>query len=131
MKRVFAVFLVICLIICVFSGCQREAKPLCRVVVRMEISGQHQDLQFTRNYTDTEKIEEVLHCLRGIQSRKKGTPLKENAMRNYFLITVHLSDGDKHTYTLADHRFFKAPRKPWVEINTEITARFYGALQNA
>lgn len=131
MKRIFVVLLVFCLTLCIFSGCQREAKPLCRVVVGMEISGQHQDLQFTKKYTDIQTIEAVLQCLRSIQSRDKITPVKEYAARNYFLITLHLSDGIQHTYALAGHRYFKAPRKPWVEIKPELVSKFYTVLQNA
>lgn len=131
MKRFFVVLLSFCLTMCIFSGCQRQAMPLCRVVVGMEISGQHQDLQFTKNYTDISTIEGVLNCLRSMQSRKKVTPVQENAERNHFLITLHLSDGVKHTYALAGHRYFKAPKKPWVEINPELASKFYTVLQNA
>ena len=129
MKRVFAVFLVLCLILA-FSGCQQPSGQICRVVVRMEISGQHQDVRFTKNYTDSQTMEAVLHCLRIMPSRNKAKPTMQSASRNYFVITLHLSDGDAHTYILAAHRFFKAPTAPWVETNPEIASKFYNILRD-
>ena len=131
MKRIIHVFVAICLILCGLTGCLKQATPLCRVVVEMEIFGQHQDLQFTRNYSDTQTMEDVLHCLRTMPSRIKATPTRENAERNYFVITLRLSDGDSHTYTLAAHRYFKAPNNPWVETNPAIFSKFYSVLQKA
>jgi len=131
MKRAFIILLIFCLMICALSGCQKEAEPLCRFVVEMEISGQHQDLQFTKNYTDTQIIEAVLNCLRSVKSRNKVVPVKETAQRNYFLVSLRLSDGAIRTYALAGHRYFKAPKKPWVELNPEIAAKFYSILRSA
>ena len=130
MKRVFTAFLIFCLVFA-FSGCRQQPKQMCRVVVEMEISGQHQDLHFTKNYTDNKIMEEVLHCLRIMPTRKKAKPPAQSAARNYFVITLHLSDGDTHTYTLAAHRFFKSPTAPWVEIDPEIASKFYSVLQKA
>ena len=97
----------------------------------MEISGQHQDLQFTKNYTDTQTIEAVLQCLRVMQSRKKAMPAAKNTARDHFLITLYLSDGSMRNYALVAHRYFKAPNKPWIETNPAIVSKFYSVLQKA
>ena len=129
MKRIVTFFLIFCLMLCTLSGCHKQIKPLCRVVVGMEISGQHQDVQFTKNYTDTNVIEEILQCLRIMQLRNKTPNIDESATRDYFLIALHLSDGNTHHYALVNHRYFKAPRKSWVSTDPEIVSKFYGILQ--
>lgn len=129
MKRFFAVFVIFCACSCVFSGCQKKNAPLARVVTAVEISGQHPPLQFSRTYTQNEQMQTILQYLRSIRSHKKVTQMDEERISTGFLITVHLSDGADHIYALLGHRYFKAPGKPWVEIDGNKAAKLYQAIK--
>lgn len=128
MKRFLLSFLIFSA--CIFSGCQKNTAPLCRFVTSVEITGQNHTLQFSRKYTENNQIEAFLQCLRGIRTRQKVTHFDSERVRTHFVITVHLSDGARHTYALVGHRYFKAPQKPWVEINHQKAVELYQAIQN-
>jgi len=98
-------------------------------VTAVEISGQHPPLQFSRTYTQNKQIETILQYLRSIRSHKKVSQIKDERISTGFLITVHLSDGEDHNYALLGHRYFKAPGKPWVEIDRNKAAKLYEAIQ--
>ena len=129
MKRFFMIFLIFCGCFIIFSGCQKQNTSIARVVTAVEISGQHPPLQFSRTYTKNEQMENILQYLRSIRSQKKVTQMEEEKITSGFTITVHLSDGVDHIYALVGHRYFKAPGKPWVEIDRSKAIRLYQAIE--
>ena len=130
MKRYAVIFFLILGCCFAFSGCEKEEAPLTRVVTAVEISGQHPPLQFSKTYTDNVQMETILQYLRSIRSHKKVTKADAEQITSGFTITVHLSDGTDHIYALLGHRYFKAPGKPWVEIDRTKAAKLYQVMKD-
>lgn len=127
MKRFLLYFILFCLTICIFSGCDAHP-PLCRIATKIEVSCRHKDFQFQRIYTQNEKMQAVLSYIRLLKPRGKPEISPEHFDKEVFQIAVFLSDGTTHIYQQSGHQYFKAYNQPWKTISPEVAVRLYRVL---
>ena len=121
--KLFAVFSFVLVILCGCSKKNTENSDF-RAVTEIDIVTHHQKGLVHRHYNTPGKMQPVLLYLRLV--RPYGKPIKiEGETDDVFLISVGLSDGQKHYYRQAQHQYFSIGSGGWRQIDPEAAAKLY------
>lgn len=132
MKKNIKIFILLCFSAVIMCGCNTndsQPKPLTRVVTRVDISCQQENMLIQRHYTDPQKMEYVLLYLRLLKFKGKPDRDPEPLDKDVYEITVHLSDGDKRLYKQKAHRYFSRDSRPWELIDPAQASGLYLLMQ--
>ena len=120
MKRIGCVFMV-AVLMCVFlSGCGQkkyEASAPLKLVSHIEILYDYRQSQLRRLYTDTDKIDVVLHYLHKLTPYGLAADDPEYLQGDSCKITVHLSDGSQHIYRMRGSRYLSVEFHQWQNVD--------------
>ena len=133
MKKIIKLFVLFCFCAFIISGCSKNdtpANPLCRVVTRVDISCQHENILIQRHYTQNEKMESVLLYLRLLKPLGKPQTDPDSIDAEIFEITVHLSDGKQRIYRQKAHRYFSQQTRPWETIDPQQASMLYSIMRH-
>lgn len=126
MKKGIKLFAVFSFILLILSGCgKNHSKPdTYRAVTEIDIVTHHQKGLVHRHYTTPDKMRPVLLYLRLV--RPYGKPIKiPEETGDVFLISVGLSDGQKHYYRQAQHQYFSIGAGDWRQIDPAAAIKLY------
>ena len=125
-KLIFAIYL--CTVI--MCGCGKEnAKPLYQAVTQIDIVTQYKDQLIHRRYNTPNKMRPVLLYLRLL--KPQGKPIEvDNSAADIYLISISLSDGSKHYYRQASHRYLSKNNGPWKAIDPAQAAQLYSIMRS-
>lgn len=131
MKKFLKLFLSFCLTAFIISGCgaNNAPKPLCRVVTGVDIACRQEHMLIRRHYTDHKKMQSVLLYLRLLDTLGQAKVDPEAVRDDVYEITVHLSDGNRHIYRQAAHRYFRRNAQPWEMIDSAQAAQLYTLMR--
>ena len=119
--------------IVLLAGCTRQELPPAaphRVVVRISVSTQSQDLSAQREYTSPEKMGAVLGYLRLLRPSSKASVNPQHVKGEMYYITLTNSDGSQITYQQKADRYFLNRDGDWVVIDPGFGARLPELLEN-
>lgn len=115
MKTCATLILLLCLLLGGCSGTQPDAEPL-RVVTQIQVTGSQNGQIFQKTFTDTEKMEAVLHCIRRLDPGKATAITPDSFRTDAYEIVVSYSDGDKTVYRQLHHQYLQVDAQPYREI---------------
>ena len=75
-------------------------------------------------------MESVLLYLRLLKPTGKPQVSADEITDDVFLITVHLSNGEKRYYRQAEHRYFTERDFPWFTIDPGQAAKLYAIMRH-
>ena len=130
MKKKMIPFLMLSLAAFFLCGCQKEQRPLCRIVTQVEITCDHNGLPISRRYTDDEKMQAVLLHLRLLHPAGIPDIDPEVVDADVYEIVVTLSNGQQRIYRQKDHRYFRKPSSGWQSIPPEQASRLYALMRH-
>lgn len=120
MKKIGCAFVVTVLMCLLLSGCvQKEDEtpaPL-QLVSHIEILYDYRQSQLQRHYTNTDKIDVVLHYLHKLSPYGLASEDPEYLQGDSCKITVHLSDGSQHIYRLRGSRYLSVDFHQWQNVD--------------
>lgn len=130
-KRLFFVILVAGLLL---GGCAREpektaAKPVSRVVVRVEVDGLRGEEAVQRRYESQEKMGAILDYLRPLRSLGPAEVDPERLRGDVYEIRVWRADGEHDTYRLRSDRYLSKNCKTWQVVERRQAELLYPLLQ--
>lgn len=109
-------------------GCEKKQIVAPAVVTQVQIVCVHDGVQFSRNYTDSEKISAVLNCLRLQRSQGTAQVDPERLMGDVFVIRIGMSDGTQHIYRHRGGQYLSKDSRPWQIVSREYSGQLYGFL---
>ena len=133
MKKVVKLFFLSFFIAVIMCGCAKnntKTHPFCRVVTRVDITCQHEDLLIRRHYTDTQKMESVLIYLRLLKPLTISVADAEGVDADIYEITVHLSDGVRRVYRQKAHRYISKDFRAWKDVDPGHAAQLYALMRH-
>lgn len=130
MRKRMPAFLLLCFWICCLFGCKAKKPPVPRVVSSITVVWNRDGHNFTRYYTDIQKMEDILLYLRLAQTEEPPETAPEVPSDSAYHITVSLINGTKHHYLQQQHRFFRREQEPWQSISPELAAELYALLRH-
>ena len=129
MKRLFVIFSGISML---FSGCMKKAPAVENWIVISNISviREYQGLQTQRNYSQQDKMEQILNALRslGTESTPEVDPESLN-LRSYTITLTH-TDGSKKIYQTKGDRYIRRGNGPWQQADPKKVAELNFLLQS-
>ena len=131
MKRIFALFFLFCFVAVILCSCSQNnpSNTIFRAVTQVDVVTKHDDQLIRRHYNTPEKMRPVLLYLRLL--KPYGNPVLPDASADdVYLISVSLSDGQRHYYRQASHRYFSIENGPWKHIDPAQAAWLYGILRD-
>lgn len=122
-KRTGVLFAALSLLLC---GCADAAPapppPVRQVVTEVDVVCLGDAGRLTRHYTDPEKMEKVLNCLRLAASRELTEEPKQAPSGSSFRIILTLSDGSRVRYRQKKDFLLQKEDGPWQRIDPEQAA---------
>ncbi len=123
--KLFALFSLCAIIMC---GCgANHAKTVYRAVTQVDIVTKYEDQLIHRHYNTSEKMRPVLLYLRLLKPLGKPVSVSESEDDIYF-ISISLSDGARHYYRQAAHKYFSKGNGPWKNVDPKDAAMLYSIL---
>lgn len=132
MRKISKIILSVLFTTVILSGCARNhaVNSHSLIATEIDIVTQHEKALVHRHYTDPEKMESVLMYLRLLQPVGKPEVSPDEIADDVFLITVHLSNGEKRYYRQAEHRYFTESNFPWFAIDPGQAAKLYALMRH-
>ena len=125
-KPIILFFSFLLIILC---SCGKEnTQTAYRTVTQVDIITEYNGQILGRHYNTPEKIRPVLLYLRLLKPIGKGF-VTDNAKEDIYLITISLSDGNRHYYRQASHRYLSKENGPYKSIDPKMAAELYRILQ--
>lgn len=110
-------------------GCTKNhAAPVYRAVTQIDIVTKYENQLIHRHYDTPEKMRPVLLHLRLLKPYGKPVQVEETA-DDVYLISISLSDGQRHYYRQASHRYLSKESGPWKAIDPRQAAQLYSILR--
>lgn len=123
--------LFMCLLVLILTGCSHsKSQAGYRAVTAVDIAFNHDDMQLTRHYTDSEKMESVLLYLRLTKPVSKAQALPPLSGDDIYQISVHLSDGETKYFYQAQHRYLLRPDRTWTLIDPGQASELYRLMRH-
>lgn len=132
-KKFIKLFFLFCFSAIIIPGCGKndaQPKPLTRVVTRVDISCQKENMLIERHYTDSRKMEYVLLYLRLLKPLGKPDTDPDQLDKDIYEITVSLSDGSQKNYRQKAHKYFSWESRPWQKISPAKASGLYALMQH-
>lgn len=130
MKRTVLIFILFCFSSIIMSGClANHSRPLTKVVTQVDISCQQEDVNISRHYTDTQKMEYVLLYLRLLKRKGKPDADPDTLDKDIYEITVRFSDGSNRVYRQKAHKYFSEGVGAWQLIDPAQAAGLYKLME--
>lgn len=129
MKRWIVFLMFLCFF--AFPGCHAKPlppQPLCRVVTRIDITCQQQDVRIHRRYTDFQKMQWVLIYLRLAEPKYTPQP-KAQQLGDIYEIRLLFSDASTRIYRQTSHRYLSLDGRPWQAIEPSYAAGLYALMR--
>lgn len=117
MGKKFRVFLLILLVCVSVLGCRKAAVPA--VVVRAEVTYEHQGNTLYRCYTDPEKLGSLMRYLRQHRFRGYAQEDPEQIQGDRCRIELTRYDGSKTEILQNANRYRSTDRNKWEKLNEE------------
>ena len=132
MRKISKIILSVLFTTVILSGCTRNhaVNSHCLIATKIDIVAQHEKALIHRHYTDPEKMESVLLYLRLLKPIGKPQISSDEITDDIFLITVHLSNGEKRYYRQAEHRYFTENDFPWFTVDPGQAAKLYTLMRH-
>ena len=131
MKKAITIFILFCFTSIIMSGClANHSRPLTKVVTQVDISCQQEDVNISRHYTDSQKMEYVLLYLRLLKRKGKPDADPDTMDKDIYEITVHFSDGSSRLYRQKAHRYFSEGSGAWQMIDPVQAAGLYKLMEH-
>lgn len=128
MKRTGTLFVLFCFCAVMLCGCSRtQAKPVYRAVTHVDIVTKYENQLIRRHYSTPEKMRPVLLYLRLL--KPYGKPVQVEETEDVYLISISLSDGQRHYYRQASHKYLSKENGPWKSIDPAQAAQLYSILR--
>lgn len=123
------IVLILCLLLTGCSPTKPEAAPL-KLVSSVEVDFRHRQEHLHRIYTQSDKVDVILHYLHRLIPR--GTPDSdpEQLLGERCRITVRLSGGQTRTYRLQGKQYLSVDLRPWKNISRERCSVLYHLVQH-
>ena len=99
-----------------------------RAVTHVDIITEHNRELIRRHYSTPEKMRPVLLYLRLLKPYGKPVEVDE-AAGDVYLISISLSDGTRHYYRQASHKYLSKENGPWKSIDPGQAAQLYNILR--
>lgn len=129
MYRKKPIILFISFLLIILCSCEKENTPTAyRTVTHVDIITKYNGQILGRHYNTPEKIRPVLLYLRLLKPIGKEI-VPDNKNEDIYLITISLSDGDRHYYRQASHRYLSKENGPYKSIDPKMAAELYRILQ--
>ena len=129
MKRIVTLCIFLCFLVIIMCSCDRKhTQPVYRAVTHVDIVTQYDDQLIRRHYSTPEKMRPVLLYLRLLKPTGNPVELDANA-EDIYLISISLSDGTRHYYRQAAHRYISRESGPYKAIDPAHAAKFYSILR--
>lgn len=129
MKRLFVIFFGIFIL---FSGCTKKAPDIenWTVIEHISVIRDYQGLQTQRNYSQQNKMEQILNALRslGTESPPEVDPDELN-LRTYTITLTH-TDGNQKIYQTKGDRYIRRGNGPWQQADPKKVAELNFLLQS-
>ncbi len=97
------------------GGTQPDPEPL-RVVTQIQVTGSQNGQIFQKTFTDMEKMEAVLHCIRRLDPGKACEITPDSFRTDAYEIVVSYSDGDRTVYRQLYHQYLQIDSQHYREI---------------
>ena len=116
--------LILCLILTGCTPAKPETAPL-KLVSSVEVDFRHGQENLHRIYTQSDKVDVILHYLHKLTPR--GTPDSdpEQLLEEQCKITVRLTGGESRIYRLQGKQYLSVDLKPWKTISRERCSVLY------
>ena len=130
MKKLGKICIAFSFVLLILSGCGKKdtQRDTYRAVTEIDIVTQHREGLVRRHYNTPEKMRPVLIYLRLVRPYGKAIKIRDEET-DVFLIAVSLSDGQKHYYRQAQHRYFSIGSGNWREIDPEAANKLYQIMR--
>ncbi len=115
------------LILLLLTGCTRIGEQTAsapRVVTGISVSFHSDRLDLERQYSDSEKMRDLLTYLRCLKIYAPVEPEVEVPQRDRSRIILSFSDGTKKTYEQQGDCYMRLNGGPWYYVNPEQTQEF-------
>ena len=122
MNRKYRIVILFFLLCCLLSGCfpQRTPSPSALdIATSIVVQCLYQQTQFQCHYTNTDKIDVILHYLHSISPKGRTAVDPELLHGDTCIITVYLTSGNQHIYRLKEACYFSVDYHPWQSIDRE------------
>ncbi len=129
MRRFLKVFFLLCFCSVIMCCCSRKnTKPVYRAVTQIDIVTKYENKLLRRHYTSAEKMRPVLLYLRLLKPYGQPAQLPESG-DDIYLISITLSDGQRHYYRQAGHRYLSVENGPFKPIDPGQASHLYTILR--
>lgn len=128
MKYRFFQFAAVILICIGLTGCRPEKQTptlSLNLVTSVEVNCRHHQRQWMRTYTQTDKIDIILHYLHKLRSTGTPSTDPEQFRGDRCQITVQLSNGQQHIYRLQGDGYLSVDLRPWQTVNSQQASVLY------
>lgn len=115
MNRRLAALLLLSLLLSGCGGTQPDPEPL-RVVTQIQVTGTEDGQVWQKTFSDTEKMEAVLHCLRRLDPGKVTQIAPDSFRTDAYEIIVSYSDGSRTVYQQLHHQYLQTDFQGYREI---------------
>lgn len=123
MKRIRKILVLVAMLL---WGCGKAVpRPVSHIATGVDIFCQEQDVQISRHYTNSPKMEYVLMYLRLLEPLGKPETDPDTLEAAVFEITVTMADGSRQVYRQKAHRYLSSNGGPWKTIDPEQAAGLY------
>ncbi len=129
MKRIAKLFVLVWFSMLMLCGCNpKRRQPVYRAVTQVDIVTEYKDQLIHRHYSTPEKTRPILLYLRLLKPHGKPVQVDE-AADDVYLISISLTDGERHYYRQAAHRYLAKENGPFKSIDPGQAARLYSILR--
>lgn len=130
MKRILKLLLLTCFCAVILCGCNRKnTGSVYRAVTQVDIVTKYDNQLIRRHYNTPDKMRPVLLYLRLL--KPQGKPVEtDKPLSDVYLISVTLSDGQRHYYRQAAHRYFSKENGPWKAIDPAQATQLYTIMKD-
>ena len=122
MKRNGNVIIYLLLVCFILSGCRYRNAPspaALDLAASINIHCRHGQANLSRQYTDENKMDVILHYLHKISPQGLAKEDPELLQGDFCTLVIQLSDGTQRTYRIKGNSFFSVDYRPWQTIDAE------------
>lgn len=120
------------IVIFMFMMCscsKSDSQPVYKAVTQVDIVTKYEGRLLRWHYNTPEKMQPVLLHLRLL--KPSGEPVQiDDISSDVYLISISLSDGQKHYYRQASHRYLSKENGPFKTIQPKQAAILYSILRD-
>lgn len=130
MKKLVKLFVLLCFCAVILCGCSpKHTGSVYHAVTQVDIVTKYENQLIRRHYNTPDKMRPVLLYLRLLKPQGKPVETAE-PLSDIYLITVTLSDGQRHYYRQAAHRYFSKENGPWRAIDPAQAVQLYSIMKD-